>query len=225
MAQYCRKCGNLLKENAKFCGKCGEPAVLPEPEKPIIQEEIQKPVSPVPEVAEEITEHTEQKKEDKKIPVWIYAAAAVAILLIGIFVGRGMSSPKETKGEVTGEPSAEPTVDSVYELQFPGMDQAGNLSVLADHAVMDCSEFAVASEDGIISAEPNELDLSKPGSYKVVFTCEWPDHPDQTVTEEKTVHIIDGDPPVISVKENEIRIEAGSDYNPKDNVKEAYDSL
>lgn len=229
MAQYCRQCGNPLGGSEKFCRRCGAPVSKePEPKhyycpscqkevsetasfcphcgKPIIHEEQEKPV---PVKAEE------EKKPSKKIPLWLWPAAAV-LLICGILLGRGSG---------TSQPAAEVPASKPYELKFRNMDSAGDLSMQAEHSVMNCSEFVMTPDGAEISTEPAELDLSLPGTYTISFTCEWPDHPEQTVTVEKTVHVIDEEPPVISVKEKEITIDAGSSYDVKSNIAEAYDSL
>lgn len=72
---YCRKCGNKLIENAKFCGVCGTSVQVPEKNK----------VKTI-EVKEEIIELPEEKLEslasDKTSIAMVVLTIVIALVLI-----------------------------------------------------------------------------------------------------------------------------------------------
>ena len=56
--KYCPNCGNQLKDNARFCGKCGNAVRELKPAEPPVIEETEKPViKPV-----------KQKKKNRHLP-------------------------------------------------------------------------------------------------------------------------------------------------------------
>lgn len=75
---YCRKCGNKLKENAKFCTKCGTSIITKEPVNY---------VQAMPEVVEEIIIPEEKIESKTSNTIILEIVFGTIILALGLIIG------------------------------------------------------------------------------------------------------------------------------------------
>lgn len=83
---FCEKCGEVLIENSKFCGKCGNPVVMMQ-ENPIGQVgfSMQEP-SIMPEVDAVVSNVTNSKKPKKKMKKWKRTLIIIGLIILVIIV-------------------------------------------------------------------------------------------------------------------------------------------
>ena len=87
--KYCPNCGNQLKDNARFCGKCGNAVRELKPAGTPVIEETEKPV----------IKPQKQKKKNRHLP-FILALAVLAAGITGGLFGFGVIQKKASTGKI-----------------------------------------------------------------------------------------------------------------------------
>ena len=165
---YCSNCGHELKDDAKFCSRCGAPAGLPdEPEY-----EIEEEGGYAPSDRSGDTAKLPQKNNKRKKYPWIIlicAAAAVLILALVFFMRKAPESAEEEKK--TESAAAESSVSDYPETFIPDTDGDGladedELKYGTNEILLDSDRDGVSDADeiGIWNTDPLNRDTDGDGA-------------------------------------------------------------
>lgn len=193
MEKYCKQCGALLKENAKFCNKCGAPVVNDDipaeetmiaaapveaaPSEPISMEETNPPADPyVPDTVPEPVPASPKKEGTQLSPDKIALILAAATVVIFLFVkfglpalSKGGSTPAQAATE--DNPPVEQTDNQNTETGTDGDTEAASATVSVDFSSFRMEAEATESDKEIKKDVPQEADPDQPIGYVNVNTA------------------------------------------------------
>ena len=170
--KYCPNCGNQLKDNARFCGKCGNAVrELKHLETPVIEETEKPVIKPV--------KQKKQKKKNRHLP-FVLAMVVTSILVLGYFFFlRGIIQYYRS----------EKTIDLYLgKSQFLSEESTYDVFVRAEINFVDAEEMIVCDQfgktRGVLTAEDDRknkntnvysgtvtIDLTKAGTIELYAFC------------------------------------------------------
>jgi hypothetical protein len=100
---YCNQCGNELKGNEQFCGKCGAKQGEQPAGKPATLKQAAVPPVPLPPTPRPVNQYTQSTKDGKGIWKFIVMAVlAAALVVVGVLYSMKNSDLNQAKTDIAG---------------------------------------------------------------------------------------------------------------------------
>lgn len=200
----CLNCGAQIKDQARFCPKCG----ADQEAEYQVEEETQ------PDV-EDILLEDKKRKTKRNILLALVVVLILAALCGGWFLYRHFSLKKER--------------ERLYEqvkVQFIGVDENHEIPVEAEHEKKNSLDYIQSDSSFAITANPEYIDAGTIGKVTVTYTVtsHSEEFGDITKTFDQVFSVNDTESPVIQIAKNEVTVNAGEKYDFSENVQSAADS-
>ena len=125
---YCDKCGQLLRDGAKFCNKCGAP-VTDDKQKTIVNENLDQSDKESKISVSERNQSSKYsvplQKSKKHFPLWVKIVCIV--LILGIIAGGVILALNLSKSKPSKKGKADGTGDSSASITFTELDSIDDL--------------------------------------------------------------------------------------------------
>ena len=120
-------------------------------------------------------------------------------------------------------------INEIYEsieVNFSGTDSENNIVIETGEGEINTKDYISADSKIIISADPESIDISKPGETTVLYTATVKDDKYGDIAKEfqQTFVIADSQAPVITIRDTEIKIKTGESLDLLDNIISVEDS-
>lgn len=202
----CINCGAEIKDNVRFCPKCGAD-----------QEDFSayENYSDEPDMEGNLIAD-KKRKVKRNVLLSLAGLLLVAALCSGWFLYSHINEKKHK--------------DIIYErlrIQFVGVDENDEIPIEAGSPDRNSLDFVQADSSLRISADPATIETCLLGRLMVTYTATSSSekYSDVTKTFEQVFRITDTEAPEIQIKDPEVTVQAGTGYDPVDNVLSVVDSF
>jgi predicted nucleic acid-binding Zn-ribbon protein len=99
---YCNQCGNELKGNEQFCGKCGAKQGEQLADNPVAVKQADIPPVPPPPAPGPVNQYTQPQKGKGAWKFIVMAVLAAALITVGVLYGMESSNLKQARTDIAG---------------------------------------------------------------------------------------------------------------------------